>query len=334
MRATALICDERQEFSLREVVLPEARPEEIVVRNICSGVSIGTEFALIRGRLSWGPPPLCTGYMATGIVEAVGAAVQGFQVGDPVYHRGNRRMALPGGGTLSAVSGGHCSHAVLAPGGTHGAGLLPSGVGFEVGSLFVPPAVGLFGVDMANPRMGETVLVHGVGAVGLAVVAACAHRGCVVIAADVRPGRLRAARALGAEHTLQAAEDLREQVLRLAPGGVDTVFECTGVPALINRTVPLCRTDGAFVWQGNYGAAPMPFEFLPAHGRRLRMFFPCDDGYAPCRRAVLANMARGALRWEETITHRLPAAQAPEIFAAINSGAEPDALSVVLRWSA
>jgi len=333
VRATALVCDERQRFSLRDIVLPEPAADQIAVRNLYSGVSIGTEFALIRGTLSWGPYPLCTGYMATGIVEAVGAGVRGFRVGDAVYHRGNRRMAFPDGGAVSSVSGGHCSHAVLSPDGTHGAALLPSGVGFDVSSLYVPPAVGLYGVDMANPRMGETVLVHGVGAVGLGVVAACAHRGCVVIAADIRPRRLEIARSLGAEHIADATTDLEEQVRRLAPRGADCVFECTGVPALINRTVPLCRTDGVFVWQGNYGAAPVSFDFLPAHGRRLRMFFPCDDGFVPCRRAVLANMARGALRWEETITHRLDAAEAPALFERINAGAEPDAVGVVLRWS-
>lgn len=193
MRATALVCDERQRFSLRDIVLPEPAADQIAVRNLYSGVSIGTEFALVRGRISWGPYPLCTGYMAAGIVEAVGADVHGFRVGDPVYHRGNRRMAFPDGGALSAVSGGHCSHAVLAPGGTHGAAPLPPGLPFDVASLYVPPAVGLYGVDMANPRTGETVLVHGVGAVGLGVVAACAHRGCLVIAADIVPRHLEIA---------------------------------------------------------------------------------------------------------------------------------------------
>ena len=53
------------------------------------------------------------------------------------------------------------------------------GAGMNVASLFVMPAVGLYGVDMANPRMGDTVVVYGVGMIGLGVVAACAQRGCV-----------------------------------------------------------------------------------------------------------------------------------------------------------
>ena len=42
------------------------------------------------------------------------------------------------------------------------------------------------------------------------------------------------------------------------------------------------------------------------------MFFPCDDGLQPCRRAVVKNMASGALPWEHCITHRVTAAAAKE----------------------
>lgn len=334
MHATALICDERQQFSLQPVVLPDPSADQIAIRTHFSGVSIGTEFALIRGKLSWGPYPLCTGYMGTGIIEAAGANVAGLQVGDAVYFRHNAKMALLEGQSVSCVSGAHCSHVVLHPGGTHGAARLPDGVGLDVASLYVPPAVGLYGVDMANPRMGERVVVHGTGLVGLGVVAACAHRGCSVVAVDIVPRHLEIARALGAEYTIDAArQDIIAEVRRIAPKGADVVFECTGLPACINTTVELCRTDGTFVWQGNYGAAPLAFNFLPAHGRRLRMFFPCDDGLAPCRHAVIANMARGALQWEHTITHRIDYTEAPALFERINTGAERDVVGAVVRWS-
>lgn len=135
----------------------------------------------------------------------------------------------------------------------------------------------------------------------------------------------REIRSVTASTRQDAAEFLRT-------AGADVVFECTGRPDCVNATVPLCRPDGAFVWQGNYGTAPVPFAFLPAHGRRLRMHFPCDDGLAPCRRAVVANMARGALRWEETITHRVDHADAPGLVDRVNRGTEPDAIGLVIRW--
>jgi 2-desacetyl-2-hydroxyethyl bacteriochlorophyllide A dehydrogenase len=333
MHAKALICDENQHFTLEEVILPDPGVGQIAIRTHYTGVSIGTEFALIRGKLSWGPYPLCTGYQGAGTVEAVGAGVTDFQAGDQVYFRGNAAMELADGRKVSCVSGAHCSHAVLDPHTSHGADKVIPGAGLDVASMFVMPAVGLNGVDMANPRMGETVVVHGAGLIGLGVVAACAGRGCVVIAVDVQPHPLEIARQMGADHVIDGSrQDVAAEVRRIAPRGADVVFECTGLPACIDPAIALCREHGSFVWQGNYGAAPVSMHFLPPHGRRLKMFFPCDDGLQPCRRAVVKNMAMGVLQWERCITHRITYTEAPAMFERINQGVDRDIVGVVIRW--
>lgn len=333
MNAQALICDERQKFTLENVTLPEPGPDQIVIRTCYSGVSIGTEFALIRNKISWGPYPLCTGYMGTGLVETVGQAVEGFKVGDAVYFRNNAAMNLPGGAKVSCVSGTHCSRVVTRPNTSHGPGHVPTGVSMEDAAMFVMPAVGLSGVDMANPRMGQTAVVYGAGLIGLGVIAACAHRGCVVIAVDVSTAALDLARAMGADHVIDAtATDVPKAVQAIAPEGADVVFECTGVPACIGPAIALCRRQGSFVWQGNYGSAPVPFQFLPPHGKRLQMFFPCDDGGPACRRAVVKNMALGALRWSQCITHRMTHRDAPDVYRRINTGDARGIIGVVIRW--
>jgi threonine dehydrogenase-like Zn-dependent dehydrogenase len=199
--------------------------------------------------------------------------------------------------------------------------------------MFVMPAVGLYGVDMANPRTGQTVVVHGVGLIGLGVVAACAQRGCVVAAVDLSERNLKIAAQMGADHLINGAkENTAEAVQAIAPNGADVVFECTGIPACIDQAIPLCRVDGSFVWQGNYGESPVSFHFLQAHGRRLRMFFPCDDGWQPFRRAVVKNMAMGVLPWEKTITHRIDYTEAPALYERINYG-DADILGAVIKWS-
>ena len=334
MRAQAVICDERQSISLEEVILPDPAADQIAIRTHYTGVSIGTEFALIRNKLSWGPYPLCTGYQGTGTVEAVGSAVDGFRAGDLVYFRRNDAMALATGRQVSCASGAHCSHAVLRPDTTHGAYHLPPGAPLDVASLFVMPAVGLHGVDMANPRVGSHVVVYGVGLIGLGVVAACAHRGCVVVAVDVNENRLGVAAGMGADHTIDgSAHDVAAEVKRVAPEGADMVFECTGLPECVDAAMKLCRQHGTFVWQGNYGAGAVPLDFLSAHGRELNMVFPCDDGYQPCRRAVLKNMTAGALRWASTITHRIKPTEAPAMFDRINRGEAHDVLGVIIDWA-
>ena len=71
MESQALICDNNQRFTMETVHLNRVEPDQIGIRTHYTGVSIGTEFALIRGKISQGAYPLCTGYMGSGIVESV-----------------------------------------------------------------------------------------------------------------------------------------------------------------------------------------------------------------------------------------------------------------------
>ena len=304
----------------------------ISIKTVYSGVSIGTEFALIRNKISWGPYPLCTGYMGTGMVEKVGSEIKNFKKGDKVYFRANAAMKLADGKNVSCVSGTHCSHIVIAPNTNHGAYLMPEGAPMEEASMFVLPAVSLYGVDMASPKMGQTVVVYGCGLIGLGVIAACSHRGCVVIAADINPKQLEKAKEFGADYIIDAGkQNVKDEVKKIVPEGADAVFESTGIPACVNPTLELCKTHGSYIWQGNYGSAPVNFNFMAAHVRRLRMFFPCDDGWQPCRRAVIKNMATGILPWSKAITHRISFKDAPATFEKINKG-DKDIMGVTIRW--
>lgn len=289
---------------------------------------------LIRGTLHPGSYPICTGYQAVGIIEEVGDQVSKFKVGDKVYYRDNLSIKLPDGQTVSGVEGTHCSYALVDTQHTHGLELLPEGVAEDVASMFVMPAVGLWGVDIANVRMGDTVVVYGVGLIGLGNVTFCSQRGAVVIAVDLDQRRLDIARKLGADLLVDAsAQDVQKEMEKIAPEGAYVVFEATGISACIDTAFALCRRYGKFVYQGHYGAAPISFDFRVPHGKRLTTFFPCDDGLEPCRRAVLKNMALGVLQWEHTLTHRLAAEESAEFYTAILERRAPDVVGAVIRWS-
>ena len=333
MESQALICDNNQRFTMETVQLNRVEPKQIGIRTHYTGVSIGTEFAIIRGKISQGAYPLCTGYMGSGIVESVGTEIDNFKIGDRVYFRGNAYMQMKDGTHVSCVSGAHCSHIVLNPNTTHGAEHLPDGASMETTSMFVMPAVALYGVDMANPRMGQTVVVHGTGLIGLGVVATCSNRGCTVVAVDLSPKRLEVARKMGADYLICAeGQDVETEVMNIISGGADCVFECTGSPDCIDLSIRLCRRFGSFVWQGHYGSKPIEMDFSSPHGRRLQMFFPCDDGWQPCRRAVIKNIAMGTLQWEQCISHRISWKDSPDMFDEINRSANTDIVGVVIDW--
>lgn len=333
MDATALVAAADGGVTHRQVSLPDPGPDEIVVETAYSGISIGTERNLLTGRVSWGPFPICPGYQAVGRVTAAGADVDEFAVGDDVYYRANAAPTLPDGTAVSATSGTHCSHAVLDPT-AHGVGPLPEAVSHHVASTFVMPAVGLNGVDRANVRLGDAVVVHGTGLIGLGVVAACTHRGADVIAVDLRDDRLRVARTFGATHTINAAEeDVPSVVEELTGDGADVVFEATGIPDCIDPAMTLCRTEGTFVFQGDYGRNPISFEFGTPHEAHLNAVFPCNDGLEPGRRAVLHNIATGAIGWEETITDVLSADEAPAFYDRVLDRDLDGVIGAVIEWT-
>jgi L-iditol 2-dehydrogenase len=333
MNAQALICNAQQEFSLERVKLAELGSEDILVRTQISGVSIGTEFALIRNKLSWGPYPICPGYQAVGEVEKVGDDVTDFAPGDTVYYRTQKPFTLQDGAAVSPTCATHCSHAVIAPSDTHGPARLPDGVSAEAAGLFVMPSVALYGADMAGVSVGETVVVQGVGLIGLGSVAVCMLRGAKIIAVDVNAKRLELAKQLGASHLVNASEaDPVQAVSEITGGGADVVIEATGETGLLDTAIQMARTNGKFIFQGNYGAGQMSLKFLEAHRRRLRAFFPCDDGYAPYRSAVMRMMQNGVLAFEKTITHRIAAGESADFYRAINRGEVKDVCGAIIQW--
>ncbi|HMK96660.1 MAG TPA: zinc-binding dehydrogenase [Acidimicrobiales bacterium] len=336
VEGTALVAWGDRSFSVERVLAPGPGEKNIVVSVRCSGVSFGTEFGVLQGKIDWGGFPMVTGYMATGSVVAVGTDVEGFSPGDRVYLRhGEDLVLMSSGRPLNCRDGLHCSIASIDPTGDHGAAVLPPGVPDEEGSLFVVLSVGLYGVDLAGVRTGSTVVVLGLGAIGLGVVAAAAARGARVVGLDLRERCCELARAYGAWRTVVVgAEGPEEPVHRLiGPDGADYVFESTGLPELVDVGISLTRSFGTFVWQGHYGSGRAHFNFLPAHHKRLKMIFPCDDGFAEYRSAVMRSIDRGSLLPAGLITDRLSPSEAPSFFSHVCENGSGASISAVIRWS-
>ncbi len=331
--AHALVCTRDQQFTVEEFPVPVLGRSEMLVETRFSGISVGTEFAVIRGKLDWGPFPVCTGYQAVGVVTQLGPEVQGYQLGDKVYYRHNDLPMQRSADRVNTAAGTHCSVALIDPSKTKGVALLPPGADELASSMFVMPAVGFNAVNMAGVKLGDTVVVQGVGLIGLGALLAAGLRGAITIAVDVNPTRLELARTLGVDHAIDGrAGGVPEQVRALAPAGVDVVFEGTGIPAQLDAALQLCRHRGKFVFLGNYGNAPISYHFLVPHVKELTAFYPCNDGLAPCRRAVIKLMATGALAWRRTISHVVEAHESPAFFESINQNQLPDLLGAVIRW--
>ena len=121
-----------------------------------------------------------------------------------------------------------------------GAGLLlpvPNGLATEHAALTEPMAVGLHAVEMAKLQKADVALVVGCGPVGLAVIAALRLAGAEpIVASDFSAVRRRLAATMGAHVVNDPAETPAIDAFRQAAGlRPAVIFECVGVPGLIDR---------------------------------------------------------------------------------------------------
>ena len=330
--ARALVCDADHHVTLAPITLRSPHGTELLARTLRSGLSIGTEGALLRGSLTYEPYPIVTGYQGVAVVEQVGADVEEFAAGDLIYYRDGRGMASINGNP-APTAGVHASMALMdtASGNVH---RLPDGVSPDAASQFVTAAVGLHAVDESRLRLGQSVVIVGAGLIGLSVVAHAAARGAEIAIIDPVEPRLVLAKSFGADHRIALPVDqAAAAVLERFPEGPDVVFEATGARACLDPAIRLCRTEGTFVPTSNYGDGPLPYDFLAAHVRRLTMHYPCNDGGPPARRAVLKAMGSGTLPWEQVITDRVSPDAAAALLQTIATGGDlAGTVGLVIEW--
>ena len=149
---------------------------------------------------------------------------------------------------------------------------MPDSMSYQDGALVEPVGVGAGAARRAEPQSSDTVVVLGVGVVGLGAVAALKDMGVArIIASDVSEKRLAVAGELGADVLINAAEqDAVARVTEETTGrGADIVVEAAGIPATFQQSIDMVRRDGKVMVVATYDE---PFEFDPSLARPgLRM---------------------------------------------------------------
>lgn len=156
------------------------------------------------------------GTEVSGVVEEVGAGVEGFGVGDEVFG------ALP-------LAGGYAEYALLPAG---AAAHKPAAVSFtDAAALPVAAATARHGIGELNLKPGDILLVNGAGG-GVGVAAVQIARGLgVTVVGTASPGKAEFVSSLGAT-PVAYGEGVADRVATVAPDGVDAVFDLVGGEAL------------------------------------------------------------------------------------------------------
>jgi len=247
---------------LETVPVPEIGPGELLLRVHTCGVC-GTDLKKIAtGSHS---APRIFGHETTGVVAAVGAGVRQYQPGDRVvvFHHIPCRRCF------------YCRHQTFAQCATYKkvgctAGFEPAGGGFaeyvrvmdwivELGTVKIPQGVSfeqacfvepvntcLKGIAALRLEAGETVLVIGQGPIGIILAVLARRSGATVITSDLYPERLRIAKSLGFEHTVDASKNdvagcVRQQT---EDRGADAVVLAVAANGLIRPAMDAARPGG------------------------------------------------------------------------------------------
>jgi Zn-dependent alcohol dehydrogenase len=292
----ALFHEPGRPLEVREIEMEEPGPHDVVVRMAAVGVC-GSDLHVLNG--DWPrPTPMVLGHEGAGVVERVGAAVDGLREGRPVVVSwapscgqcapcvGGRpttcttlRRAIAAGTMLDGRTGltsggapvyrmttvGAFAEHVLVP--DYAALPLAEDVSVEQASLLGCAALTGVGAVLNAARVpaDSTVLVVGAGGVGQFVVQGARIAGAaLVVATDPVEGRREQALRLGATHAV--APDGLESLLRdLAPAGVDFAFEAVGHVELEAIALRWTRNGGTCCLVGMPAAGARvsldPFEF-------------------------------------------------------------------------
>lgn len=282
--------------------------------------------------------PLPLGYCNAGVVLETGAGVSGINVGDRVVSNGNHAEVVSVPSNLCAP--------------------VPDSVTDEEAAFTVVGAIGLQGIRLAQPTLGEAVVVVGLGLIGLITVQLLRAQGCRVLGADFDADKLALARGFGAEVVdLAAGEDPVSAATTFARGrGVDAVIITTATKSNepIHQAAVMCRKRGRIVLVGTAG-----LELSRADFYEKELTFQVSCSYGPGRydasyeekgvdypvgfvrwteqrnfEAVLDMMAAGRLDVKPLISHRFGIDEAERAYDLIGGSGGAPVLGILLQYPA
>jgi len=153
------------------------QPEKVVqVLDKIKTDGLFTTVDAVRSKLG---QPIPLGYCNVGVVKDVGKNIQGFAKGDRVISNGSHADVVRVPKNLCAV--------------------IPDQVSDDEASFTVVASIGLQGIRLAQPTLGEAFVVTGVGLIGLLTVQLLLAQGCRVLAIDFDQAKLEIAKSMGAE---------------------------------------------------------------------------------------------------------------------------------------
>jgi 2-desacetyl-2-hydroxyethyl bacteriochlorophyllide A dehydrogenase len=333
-RTSILFTGKDQVQTVEEEHTATPGPGEILVQTTRTLISTGTEGIVLGRKFSagthwdaWVKYPFRPGYSHVGRVIGVGEGVSDFRVGDRVTTRANHT-------SQALVSANHALR-------------IPENVSDDDATWTALGKITQVGVRAAEHRLGDGVVVIGLGLLGQLVVQYARLMGASeIIAIDPAEMRLKMAAEHGATVALAipANEALAEVKRITRDRGARVVYDVTGHPAVFPEALKLCADHGRLVLLGDTGTPELQ-HLTPDVIRRGLTIVGAHDRHAPpdpgsgvewdargVSELFLTFLARGEIRVSDLITHRFRPEQAGPAYTMLDKQRER-AMGVIFEWA-
>jgi L-iditol 2-dehydrogenase len=319
---------------------PEIGPDEMLVRARACGICSGDIMPWYIRRKA----PLVLGHEPVGVIEAVGAAVDDFRPGERVFVHHHapcfqcaacRRGEYVQCATWRASNlkpGGMAEYFVVGAANRRDTLKLPDDMSDRDGVLIEPAACVVKSLRRSGLRPGETILIIGLGIMGMMHVRIARAMGAAtVIGADLFENRAARARQLGADHGLTVSgDDLVEKVRDATNGAMADVVIVGPGNARALTTGIAAAGKGATVVQ--FTATPPDEEMLvrphDLYFNEIRLIPSYSCGPDDTREAF-ELVRKGVINARELVTHSFPLAEVGEAYA---QAQRPESLKVVVTF--
>ena len=331
--------------SWESVPTPTVIDDSDAVVRIDAVTICGTDLHILKGDVPTCEPGRVLGHEAVGTILQVGPGVRQRSPGDRVliscisacgtcrYCRaGSYGQCLGGGGwVLGHRIDGVQAEQARVPFADTSTYVLPPGVSDEDALLLadILPTSDEVGVQNGQVSPGDTVVIVGAGPIGLAVIlTARLLSPSAIVVVDTSPGRLEAAKRLGADVVMGPHEDVLGAVRDLTDGlGADVAIEAVGVPETFELCTRVVRPGGRVANVGVHGK-PATLHLEDLWIRNLTI----TPGLVDTRTTptLLRMVAGGQLSSQGLVTHRFGLDEMMDAYDIFGRAADNEALKVAL----
>jgi len=192
---------------------------------------------------------------------------------------------------------------------------LPADLRLADGAIVEPLAVALHGVNLSGLKAGDKALVLGAGPIGLAVAFWARRLGATVAVQDIADFQRDRALGMGADAFVVDPKDPIRSAERGLGGKADVVFECVGIPGLIDQAVQQVRNRGTVLLLG-LCTRPDPINSFAMLSKEVRLVTSAFFA-VPEYQASLDALAAGAMEPRLLITDTISLAETPAVFESL-----------------